>query len=139
MEQKVVEIFSSRHANRHLFKQIKDQLKVLKGVNQKAVVTYTFTQEKLKDMKGKMVHFNNSHRRCLELVQNVEDMKSSAIQYSLMQVARAFRQMFKTMVPRPGIGHLRWTYGSNGGDSDDEDENVPQANIFVSVFHFDYV
>ncbi|XP_057366542.1 structural maintenance of chromosomes protein 3-like [Daphnia carinata] len=127
-EKKVMNIYAEynvKKLERELI-LVKDELKRFEGVNQKAPLDYAFTAEKLEDLKEQMVRLKNGHRQCIELIKNVDSTKNNAIQYSLMQVARSFRRMFKTLVPSPGIGHLKWTCDGQESDSDSENEGEPQ-------------
>ena len=110
--------------------QVSDQLKRFKGVNQKATVDYAFTKEKLGDLNDRMIRLKSSHANCIDLITNLKSKKNDAIQYSLMQVAKSFRSMFRTLVPSPGIGYLKWTYHDCDSESDSEEEVEPKASIF---------
>jgi hypothetical protein len=90
-----------------------------------------FTKEKLGELTDRMIRLRSSHAKCIDLITYVKSLKNDAIQYSLVQVARSFRSMFKTLVPSPGIGYLKWTYDDCDSESDSEEEDEPRASIFL--------
>lgn len=110
-------------------KKVTNRLKGFKNVNQKAAMEYAMTRENVENLSNQMNRMKRSHDNCRDLNENVEKTKNDSVVYSFMQVARSFRNMFRTLVPRPGIGYLKWTYDDS--ESDDEGEDEPQASIFL--------
>ncbi len=93
-----------------------------------------FTKEKLGELNDRMIRLKSSHANCIDLINCVKSQKNDAIQYSLMQVARSFRSMFKTLVPSPGIGYLKWTYDDYDSESDSEEEDETSGKHFSLNF-----
>ena len=100
-------------------------------VNQKAISDYEFIEEKLKEHSDKLNALISHHEECTELVGNVDDHKNEALQYSLNQVAASFRTIFRTIVPRPAKGFMKWVYDDCDSDSEDEeDDGEPKVTIY---------
>lgn len=86
---------------------------------------YDAKQQKLKELKDKSAMHKESNDKCRELINQVDQAKSNALQYSLNQIATGFESMFSTIVPRPGWGKLRWIYDEVDGRSSEEESSQP--------------
>lgn len=87
----------------------------------------------LDNLNEKLYRYNENQMECVELVESVDSQKNDAIQYSLMQVAKAFRSTFRTLVPPPAIGYLDWIYGDDDDDSGSEIDEEPRASHSIQL------
>nr|CAH0113588.1 unnamed protein product [Daphnia galeata] len=78
---------------------VTNRLKGFKNVNQKAAMEYAMTRENLENLSNQMNRMKRSHDNCRDLNENVEKTKNDSVVYSFMQVARSFRNMFRTLIP----------------------------------------
>lgn len=74
--------------------------------------------------------------KCQELVESVKEQKNNALAFSLMQVAKAFKEMFKKLVPSSGAGYLKWIFNENYTDRDEDDDD---DEILVSHMHITFL
>lgn len=112
-----------------------DHAKSSKDINQKAAVYCTFIKDNLNDMIDQLNSLTVHHEECNELVVNVDSQKNEAIQYSLKQVARSFRTMFRTIVPRPARGYLKWIYDDDDSDEESDEDCEPRVSVGIYL-HF---
>lgn len=114
-------------------KQVNDRLKGHKKINQQATLEYAVCKNTLDDLNRVLYRLNEDQMDCVDLIESVESQKNDAIQYSLMQVARGFRSMFRTLVPFPAIGYMEWIYGDDDDSGSDLDAEDPRASYSVHL------
>ena len=100
-----------------------------KGINHAAPINFQFMKEMLEKDKDMLEEMKTGQGKCEELIEGVDSQKNGAIQYSLMQIAKSFRIMFRTLVPLPATGNLKWIYNDDDSDSEsEEDDDEPRVN-----------
>lgn len=85
----------------------------------------------MRDSTAKYLKHKTNVEKWCNLLDAVDDHSNEAVQYSLMQVAKSFPNVLRSLVPS-AIGRLEWSYDEQEDDSSfEEDEEEPRVSYLI--------